>query len=415
MGDLMRRFWQPALLASELPAPDCPPVRVRLLGEDLVAFRDSDGRVGLLAEHCAHRGASLYFGRVEAGGLRCVYHGWKWDADGACLEMPNEPATSTFKDRVRQPAYATREKAGLIWAYLGPPGTAGDLPGMEWLGLPPDHLHVSKWILEANYLQGMEGEVDSAHISFLHTNYDLDSVGMGEDFGRVSNWRNDLAPALTVNETDYGFVYGSRRNYQDGRRYHWRLTHWLLPTYSLIPGTRWPIGGRCWVPIDDEHTWTFNYWYNADAPIPESDLAWIESGIQVPPVLIPGTFKPVRNKENDYQIDREAQRTRSYTGIYGGGTQDRAIVESMGPIYDRTKEHLVSTDVAVIAARRILLRAARDLQEGRAPGAAAGGSMYRARPVDVISEHAQLGAVLREHADEIQARTERSYLSLVAR
>jgi phenylpropionate dioxygenase-like ring-hydroxylating dioxygenase large terminal subunit len=403
MGDYLRRYWHPILLASELPAPDCPPVRVRLLGEDLVAFRDSEGRVGLLAEHCAHRGASLYFGRNEDRGLRCVYHGWKWDVAGRCLDMPNEPATSTFKDRVRQPAFPTAERGGLVWAYLGPPDRKAELPDFEWMRVPPDHLHISKWLMEANYLQGMEGEVDTSHISFLHTYFDLADAPPRIAKRRVGNWRAGVAPQLTVKETEYGFVYGARRQSVDGSESHWRVTHWLLPTYSLIPGPTWPVGGRCWIPIDDEHTWVYNWWYSAEGPLPPEDIAWIEANLLTPPAVDPRTFRPLLNKANEYGLNRAEQRSKTYTGIFGGGTQDRAIVESMGPVFDRSKEHLGQSDVAVIAARRRLLAELRRLQMGEEPSAASHGALYHLRALDVVSRADALDAVLAESREALRA------------
>src|SRR5579871_2393211 len=269
LDDLRCRERRPTARRGSERAPD----RSQILGERLVAFRDSEGRPGLLAENCPHRGASLFFGRNEENGLRCVYHGWKFSSDGTCLDMPNEPAESDFRTKVRATAYPCQEFGGLIWAFMGPPERMGELPLLEWATVPAEHLHISKWLLEANYLQGMEGDIDTTHISFLHTNFkrteDFDSV----DARRVGNWRADTAPKLMLKETDYGFVYGGRRKYagDSGKAFHWRLTHWLLPTFSMIPGTRWPIGGRCWIPIDDHHTWVFNYWYNGDAPLTDAD------------------------------------------------------------------------------------------------------------------------------------------------
>jgi phthalate 4,5-dioxygenase oxygenase subunit len=410
MGTLMRRFWLPVLLARELPAAECDPVRVQILGERLVAFRDSTGVVGLLAENCPHRGASLFFGRNEQAGLRCVYHGWKFAVDGTCLDMPNEPAESDFRHKVQAVAYPCREQGGLIWAYLGPPDKMGELPQLEWALVPPAHLHISKWLLEANYLQGMEGEVDTTHISFLHTNFKQTEDFEGVDQRRVGNWRADTAPRLMLKETDYGFVYGGRRNYQNGSGFHWRLTHWLMPTFSMIPGTRWPIGGRCWIPIDDHRTWVFNYWYNADTPLPAADLAWCEAGVLTPPVVDSETFRNVRNKGNDYLLDRDLQRTANFTGIFGGGTQDQAMTEGMGPIYDRRKEHLGTSDLAVIAARRILLRTIRHLQDGVEPFPAQHGEVYRVRALDVVTPADEIEAVLAEFGDEAALRNSPSPL-----
>jgi phenylpropionate dioxygenase-like ring-hydroxylating dioxygenase large terminal subunit len=418
MGNLMRRFWLPVLLARELPIADGDPVRVLILGERLVATRDTEGRVSLLAENCPHRGASLFFGRNEDNGLRCVYHGWKFGYDGTCLDMPNEPAESDFHTKVRATAYPCREFGGLIWAYMGPREHMGELPLLEWATVPSEQLHISKWLLDANYLQGMEGEVDTTHISFLHTNFKRTADFEAVDARRVGNWRADTAPKLMLKETDYGFVYGGRRTLGGigglglgpEKTFHWRLTHWLLPTFSMIPGTRWPIGGRCWIPIDDHQTWVFNYWYNGDTALTDEDYSWLDAGVLTPPIVEPKTFRNVRNKSNDYLLDRQAQRTLNFTGIFGGGTQDQAMTEGMGAIYDRRNEHLGSADMAVIAARRILLRHVRRLQEGTGPFAAQHGDLYRVRALDVATDAGSIEEVLDEFRDEVTIRNSPSAL-----
>src|SRR2546421_3442729 len=169
MGELFRRFWLPALLPSELPTPDCDPIRFRILGEDLIAWRDSNGQPGFVANNCPHRGASLFFGRNEENGLRCVYHGWKFAVDGTCVDMPNEPAESDFRGKVRAVAYPTVERGDVVWAYLGPTEYTPDLPELEWTRVPASHRYVTKRIQFSNYLQNVEGEVDSSHVSFLHS------------------------------------------------------------------------------------------------------------------------------------------------------------------------------------------------------------------------------------------------------
>jgi phenylpropionate dioxygenase-like ring-hydroxylating dioxygenase large terminal subunit len=395
MGELFRRFWLPVLMPSELPTPDCPPVRVRILGEDLVAFRDSSGRVGLLEERCAHRGASLFFGRNEECGLRCVYHGWKYDVEGTCLEMPNEPAESSYRQKVKQNAYPTREYGGLIWAYLGPSELAPELPALEWALACPDQRALFKWEYNAGYLQGMEGEVDTAHLTFLHRYFDR-SFAPGN-----LNTLVDGAPQLAVQDTDYGLMYGGRRRTADGQGYNWRVSHWLLPTYSLLPGD-FPRGGRCYVPIDDEHTWVFAYYYHPHRPLAEPELARLHSGLSSWPALIPGTFRPAVNAENDYGLDREMQRTVNFTGIAGVSDQDRAIVESMGPLYDRSKEHLGTSDVAVIAVRRILMKLARDLQKGIEPFAPSHGDAYRVRALEAVAQQEDFGSFAEAHMERLR-------------
>ncbi len=402
MGELFRRFWLPALLPSELPAADCDPVRLRILGEDLVAFRDSNGRIGILHELCPHRRASLFYGRNEDCGLRCVYHGWKFDVEGNCVDQPSEPPGSSFKDKIKQVAYPAREWGGFIWIYMGPADQMPELPELEWAMLPASHRWQAKWLYEANYAQGIEGELDSAHTGFLHdtrTPVGEMTAGMAE---ASTYWAGDKAPALTVQQTDYGFYYGSRRRYADDR-YYWRVTQYLLPSFAMIPMPKWPISCRAYVPIDDENTLVFNTSYNAEAPLTAEDLAPLEAGLGPAPKLIPGTFMPQLNARNSYGLDRAMQRTRNYTGIAGINNQDRAIVESMGPICDRWNEHLGTSDIAVIAMRRRLIEEAKALQRGQAPRAAHSGALYGVRPLDIIAPTADLTALATLNAARMRA------------
>jgi phthalate 4,5-dioxygenase oxygenase subunit len=405
MGELWRRFWFPALLSSELPKADSDPVRVRLLGEDLVAFRDSNGKVGIIAANCPHRGASLFFGRNEEAGLRCVYHGWKFDAEGNCVDMPNEPAESDFRTKVKATTYPTREAATVIWIYMGPPDKMPlELPQLEWLTAPAGYQHVSKWFHESNWFQGAEGEIDSSHISFLHSRFNVDT-GDESTNALLRASARDGAPKLTLEETRYGFRYGSRRNMDDGQ-YYWRVTQWLLPDYSLIP-QRGPVsGGRCWIPIDDEHTWAFGYQHRVDRPFTAAEIDHINTGWAFPPRLIPGTFLPLANKTNDWLIDRQLQKTGNYTGIWGINEQDRALQEdsAMAPIMDRTKERLGTADLAIIVARRTLLRMARELQKGIEPTAPHEPEAYAVRQLDVTSPEGSFENLARDHAEELVAK-----------
>jgi len=402
MGTYFRRFWIPALLPSELPAPDCDPVKVRLLGEDLVAFQDSNGRIGVLHERCPHRRASLFYGRNEDCGLRCVYHGWKFDVDGNCVDQPTEPPGSTFKDKVKQVAYAAREWGGFIWVYMGEAAHMPELPELEWATLPPSHRWQAKWTYAANYAAGLEGELDSAHTGFLHDTK-TPATDMAAAMAEATTyWAGDKAPALTVESTDYGFYYGSRRRYADDK-FYWRVTQWLLPFFAIIPMPKWPISCRAYVPIDDETTMVFNTTFNADGPLTKEDLLPLEAGIGPAPELIPGTFQPKLNASNHYGLDREVQRTKSFTGIYGINNQDRAVVESMGPICDRWNEHLGTSDIAVIAMRKRMLEEARALQRGEAPKAAADASLYRVRPLDIIAPIPDLKTLVSLHQARMQA------------
>ncbi len=396
MGELWRRFWLPALLPAELPDPDCPPVRHQLLGENLVLFRDTTGRVGAIADSCPHRGASLFFGRNEEDGLRCVYHGWKFDTSGTCVDMPNEPAESNFKHKIRATAYPARDWGGLIWVYMGPPQLEPALPQIELCLVPDSHRYIGKALHENNFAQGIEGDIDSAHVSFLHRTFDPSAEA--NQARRGTEFYEDLAPRLTFKETDYGFVYGARRTRTDGS-YYWRVTQTLLPTWTLIPGPTWPCSGHAYIPMDDHHTWVFGYTFNPKQPLDPQHVENFKRGGGLAAQVHPGTFKPVLNKENDYGIDRDVQRTRTYTGIFGGNAQDRAIVESMGYVLDRTVEHLGTSDIAVITFRRILMKLAQQLQKGVEPYAATHGDVYRVRRLDVVDPEAEFGMLLGKHAE----------------
>jgi phenylpropionate dioxygenase-like ring-hydroxylating dioxygenase large terminal subunit len=386
MGNLLRCFWMPFALASELPAPDSDPIRVRLLGEDLVAFRDSNGSIGLIAANCPHRGASLFFGRNEECGLRCVYHGWKFDASGACVDMPNEPAESDFKHKVRATAYPTQEGGGVLWAYLGEPSDMPDLPELEWTRVPDNHRFVSKRIQFCNYLQNVEGEVDSSHVSFLHSRFDPQAYAANQALSLPDYMARDRAPRFFVRPTEYGLQIAARRD-ADEDSYYWRITQFLMPSYTMIPAPPGqPISWTGTVPIDDERMMGFTVTWHPDRPLSEQELAEIQSWTGVHTEVDPKTFKPVRNKDNEYLLDRALQRSRrSYTGIRGIREEDLAVQESMGPIFDRGGEHLGSADLAVIATRRRLLEAIRALSErGERPYEALSPQAYRVRSAAVV-------------------------------
>jgi len=376
MGALVRRFWLPAMLSPELPGPDCPPVRLRLLGEDLVAFRDSNGQVGVLAANCPHRGASLFFGRNEDRGLRCVYHGWKFDVHGNCVDMPNEPPESNFKHKVSQLAYPAREAGKVVWVYMGPHDPAPELPRLEWTLVPGDHVYAHKRIQDCSWLQNVEGEVDSSHISFLHRSA---LRGLGDATTVV---QSEGAPRFSVLPTEYGLLIGAQRQASDETDY-WRMTQFLLPSFTMIPARPGaPIDFTGAVPIDDEHMLGFTVAWRPDKPLTPEDVARIETWDYVYSEVDPTTFRALRNSANDYLIDRQGQRTQSYTGIKGIRDQDHAVQEGMGSIVDRTREHLGSADTAVIHVRRLLLELVEDLQAGREPYAAQHGETYRVRSGD---------------------------------
>jgi phthalate 4,5-dioxygenase oxygenase subunit len=364
MGTVMRRYWIPAMLASEVPAPDSDPVRVRLLGENLIGFRDTNGTVGLVAENCPHRGASLFFGRNEECGLRCVYHGWKFTADGQCVDMPNEPAESDFKTKVQAVAYPTVEKAGIVWAYMGPEDKRPPDPNLEWMRAPDGHAYASKTYQNCNWLQAMEGGLDTSHSSFLHRN--LDREGLDNPRARST------APRLEVLNTAYGYMYASIRPLPEDKQNFVRIYHFVMPFYQLraggSPKTVGNIDGHMWVPIDDEHCMTWNFHCTKFEPITRDDFDRMEHVMgRGPEDYIPGTSHLKANASNDYGLSRERQKTVNYTGIEGTNTQDFAVQESMGPIYDRTKERLGSADTAIIQMRRLMIQACQDVEDGQDP------------------------------------------------
>lgn len=365
MGRLMRRFWIPAMTAAEVPAADEAPVRLQLLGEKLVVFRDSQGRVGVLDQHCPHRGASLFFGRNEEEGIRCVYHGWKFDVTGQCVDMPTEAADSPMRCKVRARAYPARIAGGVLWVFLGEAQDAPPLPGFEWLGLPDAHVYVSRWEQDCNYAQAMEGELDSAHVGFLHR-----LVSTVDDDKRALTGRyfqDDTAPLWKIVPTPAGFVACNGRKVEDGQRY-WRANQFLLPFFTMIPPH--PKDARLvrmWVPMNDERCWVLCATFRPDRPLGDAELAAWRNGENSHRRVVPGTTRPTERQDNDYLIDRQLQKTISFTGIHGIRAQDAMVAESAGPIVDRTREHLGSSDRAVVAMRRALLDAATALDSRGEP------------------------------------------------
>ena len=255
MGEYFRRFWHPVLLSEEVPAPDCPPVRVRLMGENLIAFRDSTGKVGLVEQYCRHRKADLFFGRNEEGGLRCAYHGWKFDLKGDCLDMPTEPPDSRLRTETKLQAYPCEEHAGMVWAYLGPKDIPVQYPQLEFNRLPKEHLFIRKSLLECNFLQALEGQFDSSHIGFLHSflaknqgnpqarrRAALGGKPLSEsDAGQTVR---DVLPAMDIHDTDFGFMLAAKRAAANGKTYL-RVTQWCLPHHTFIcnpPGETLQIG-----------------------------------------------------------------------------------------------------------------------------------------------------------------------------
>ncbi len=361
-GELMRRYWQPVALSEELPEPGCAPVPVRLLGEDLVLFRDEHGVPGLLGLHCSHRGADLSYGRIEAGGLRCLYHGWLYDVRGRCLEQPGEPASSTlrqaqgrpFHERIRHPAYPCTEKGSLIFAYLAP-GEVPLLPAYEFLDSNPDFRFVTKYFQACNYLQANEGNIDQTHLSYLHRRL---SYGRGDSQEYLAA---DTAPILEPEITDFGLrLYSVRRTSPDTMNV--KISNFVYPNVSVFSGgMRDGYSVHLHVPIDDEHHWKYVYHFGRTRPLAEAHIAGFRKEMT-------DDRRLARNKANRYLQDREEIKSETFSGMGSFfHCQDACVTEGAGPIQDRTKENLGYTDRAVLTCRKLLLQAIQAVQESRDP------------------------------------------------
>src|SRR3989454_11121989 len=318
MGTTMRRYWIPALLAWELPEPDCPPVRVKLLGEDLIAFRDTEGRVGLLDEFCPHRRASLFFGRTGACGLRWVSQGWKFDVSGRCVDMMNEPEELSFKSKIRQTSYPTVELGGLIWAYMGPPDLQPPLPKFAWTQSPATHRHVSKVVEECNWLQALEGGIDTSHAPILHRLITTNSRRGG--ISPASAFVRGKAPKLVVDLTDWGYQYSGLRPLDDADM-HIRTYHFVMPFHQIRPyqtNKGFPaVAGHIWVPMDDGNTMVYNWHYSTtEQPLDEEDRLERRSG-NGPAHVDQTTFRSKANRQNNYLLDRRGQKKGTVTRVDG--------------------------------------------------------------------------------------------------
>jgi phthalate 4,5-dioxygenase oxygenase subunit len=382
MGDLLRRYWMPVLQSGELP-PGGRVKRVELLGERLIAYRTPGGAPGVIGEFCPHRGASLYWGRVEEAGMRCAYHGWKFGLDGQCVDMPSEPPESSFAAKVCHTAYPCAERGGVVWTYMGPPDPP-PLPDLEWTLLPVDHVFTSRRVQDCNWFQALEGGIDSSHISFLHAPLEPTDTAITTDMDRASFGvgaavqTGDRAPRFDVVDTDYGVLIGARRRQPDGQWY-WRITQFLMPFYTMPPTDLADkvVQSHIWVPMDDTHVVNWMVTWHTERPLTREEIAVHAAGKgahvcdYAPATSEPyGDVRTAASRDNDYFMDWEAHRTRMFCGIPGFGVQDQAVQESQGPIVDRTKERLGTSDAAIIQVRRRLLSAARALrgQGARPPG-----------------------------------------------
>jgi phthalate 4,5-dioxygenase oxygenase subunit len=380
MGNLMRRYWVPILMSSEIGEPDGPQVRVQILGEKLLAFRDSEGQPGLIDEFCSHRGVSLYFGRNEENGIRCAYHGLKFHRSGECVDVPSAPQACKH---MGIKAYPCIERAGIVWAYMGPKDKQPAPPDVEWCNLPASHVFVSKRLQESNYLQAMEGGIDTSHVSYVHS-FEVDDDPMHAGTKANKYIKADGNVVFEIEKTDYGMtLFGRRKGEPDS--YYWRITQWLFPWFTLIP----PFGphslaGHVWVPIDDHNCWAWSINFHPDKPLSDEERASMEAGKGIHCEYEPGSYRTKANKDNDYLIDRQAQKERrSYSGVFGFAVQDSSLQESMGPIQDHAREKLLPTDRAIVMARRMLYEAATALQPETEPPAI-NADQQRARAAGVL-------------------------------
>jgi phthalate 4,5-dioxygenase len=377
MGELFRRFWLPALLSEEIPAADCDPVRVRVMGEDLVAFRDSDGRPGVVNAYCAHRGAPMYFGRNEECGIRCLYHGWKYDVTGQCVEVPNVPNGAAAAARLRIIAYPAQEGAGMVWIYMGPPERKPPFPEFPFFDEDASH-YVTKYEVDCNWLQGLEGDMDPSHVQFLHStlgnnideNYLL-NPNMQEDGRRPPKPDFEHTATIGMADTEVGLLFAGVRPTADKSEMRVQAQHVILPTFpsaglagSTEPGV---FSMNIRTPIDDEHEMHYRLRWTKRG-FTEKELWQYTHGGYVFPRHIPGTWRAEENKDNDYLWNPVLRRQYNFSGILPFPTQDLSMIENQwGPIADRTQEHLLSSDVRIIFARQRLLRMAKDLADGIEP------------------------------------------------
>lgn len=380
MGNLIRRYWVPFILSSEL-VTDGAPVRVRLMGEDLIAFRNTEGKIGLLGEHCAHRGASLFFAKNADCKLRCWYHGWQYDLEGNCADQPNEPPQTQFREHVKQKAYPCFEKNGAVWAYLGPSEKQPAAPEFEWLTLPDNQVHVAKRIQHCHWTQGMEGDIDSSHLGFLHGH----AISLPVNDNPSASLRMGRgAPSFEVKLMPGGLVQGARRETADGQTY-WRVGQWFFPGFTTIPprGGDQPLQGHSWTPIDNETSLVFTFTWHPARALSNEELMRIGDGTNFHVHLKPGTFEPRGNKANDYAAPGFENEKQPWQRIKYFQDQDICMTESMGGLYDRTQENLGNSDMVVVRTRHRLIEAARELARGIEPPGR-NPSDYRLRPVSML-------------------------------
>jgi len=364
-GELMRRYWQPVALSEELPAGGAP-LKVKILGEELALFRDDQGRPGLIGLHCAHRGTDLSYGRCEDGGLRCLYHGWLYDIHGRVIDQPGEPGGGANKESIRHLAYPCQEAGGVILAYLGP-GEPPLVPNYEFLTVAPEYRTVTKALYECNYLQGNEGNIDPVHLSFLHQILDEAQIARRRIVQSVNASDNtllakDVAPTIEVEVKNFGLRISTLRDAGADKRYL-RTTNFIMPNLSAFGGSTVGDGYAVhWhVPIDDQHHWKYIFAFSRTTPLDEFLRTRSRAELTA-------DYRLTKNAANRYQQDRPSMQTQTFTGL-GTNFQvhDAFATESQGPVQNRTEENLVSSDKAIVAARKLILNGIKDVQAGREP------------------------------------------------
>ncbi|MGH8788109.1 MAG: Rieske 2Fe-2S domain-containing protein, partial [Cupriavidus necator] len=365
MGQLMRRHWTPVCLLEEVTVPDGAPVKARVFGEDLVVFRDSDGRVGVMDEYCPHRRASLVFGRNEEGGLRCLYHGWKMDVEGNVLEMVSEPASSGMAEKVKHKAYPVKEWGGMVWAYMGPADLMPEFVPPRWAPTEDTRVSIAKVLLPCNWAQVLEGAIDSAHSSSLHSS---DMVPARVDCAKATDslWlrpSTDKAPRLQVQRGGYGFRYAAiRRPIQQAQTHDYvRSTVFVAPATALIPPNNLYNVANINVPMDDTNTAFYFIAWGHPAQTPETET-WRKFLRQTVGVDLDAYYRPLRNIDNRFWQDRQAMKADNFTGIAGFPNQDVAMWLTMGPIADRSHDRLGASDLAIVEFRKQMLDAVRAFQ-----------------------------------------------------
>jgi nitrite reductase/ring-hydroxylating ferredoxin subunit len=374
MGELFRRFWLPVMLTEEVPEPDCTPARIRILNEDLIGFRDTNGEVGIIDAYCAHRFSPLFFGMNEECGLRCLYHGWKYDVNGQCVDIPFVPEGEDFKEKVQLKSYPALDKGGFIWTYMGPKELQPPFPDFDFAAIPQSHRENWKIINDCNWMQSLEGQNDNSHAFFTHGFRDKTEGGPSLQMGLSNNLFSTVRmPAVAV-DTEYGVAWATVWDSDDTEQ-RITISHHLLPVFDPSPlydnlrRGKIPLGyQRMRVPIDDVTCMVMRVRWNPEAPLAE-EFKEAHNEYLIPE-KIPGTYRTVANKANDYLIDREMQRTFNYSGIPNFPLQDICQIEDQGgAIMDRTREKLTSQDMVNIHIRHQLIKAARDLMEGKEPAA----------------------------------------------